>query len=55
MKVNQFLDKEAELSGDEWSSADENEFGMDNYDIELGDEDKFDQDKLKGELEKIYM
>lgn len=53
--ANNFVDNEAELSESEWGSADEDEKDMDKYDIELGDEENFDQAKLKKELEQIHM
>jgi len=54
MRAANFVDKEAELSESEWGSADEDEKNMDNYDIELGDEDQFDRDKLRNELGQIH-
>ncbi|XP_055586994.1 claspin-like, partial [Uranotaenia lowii] len=53
--ANAFLEKEAELSESEWGSADEDEKDLDRYDIELGDEEKFDQNQLQQELERIHM
>jgi hypothetical protein len=49
-----FFEDEAELSGSE-NSDDEDERGMDQYDIELGDEEGFDQAKLQSDLERIHM
>ncbi|XP_037721427.1 claspin [Drosophila subpulchrella] len=54
VRAANFVDKEAELSESEWGSADEDEKNMDNYDIELGDEDQFDRDKLRNELGQIH-
>ncbi|XP_017071440.1 claspin [Drosophila eugracilis] len=54
IRAANFVDKEAELSESDWGSADEDEKNMDNYDIELGDEDQFDRDKLRHELGQIH-
>ncbi|KMY97571.1 claspin [Drosophila simulans] len=54
IRAANFVDKEAELSESEWGSADEDEKNMDEYDIELGDEDQFDRDKLRHELGQIH-
>lgn len=50
-----FVENEAELSESEWGSADEDEKDLDRYDMELGDEENFDQNKLQEELERIHM
>lgn len=55
-EAGKYFEAEAELSGDEaWGSADENEENLDKLDIELGDEDQFDQDLLQEEVGKIHM
>lgn len=54
-KAGEFFEQEADLSGSEYGSADEDERGMDKYDIELGDDDEFDQSKIQSELERIHM
>lgn len=54
-KLTDFLDKEAELSESEWGSADEDEKGLDELDFEEGDEEKFNEKKMRTELERIHM
>ncbi|KAM8709654.1 hypothetical protein ACLKA7_016460 [Drosophila subpalustris] len=54
LRAENFVEKEAELSESEWGSADEDEKNMDRYDIELGDEDDFDKEKLRHELGQIH-
>ncbi|XP_052903253.1 claspin-like [Anopheles moucheti] len=49
-----FVENEAELSESEWGSADEDEKGLDRYDVEMGDEEQYDQQQLQEELEKIH-
>lgn len=53
-KASNYFENEAEMSESEWGSADEDERGMDKYDIELGDEDDFDQNKLREEVGRIH-
>ncbi|XP_030763518.1 claspin-like [Sitophilus oryzae] len=55
MKLGDFLDEEAELSESEWGSEDEDERDLDKLEIELGDTEKFDDEKMKEDLEKIHM
>ncbi|XP_055386152.1 claspin-like isoform X2 [Condylostylus longicornis] len=54
-KANEFFENEAELSESDWGSADEDERNLDMYDAELGDEDEFDEEKLKDEVGRIHM
>lgn len=52
--ANKYVDEEAELSESEWGSADEDEKGLNKYDIELADEEQFDQNKLQEEVGRIH-
>lgn len=54
-KVADFVENEAELSESEWGSEDEDEKDLDNLEAELGDEEKFDEKKIRADLEKIHM
>lgn len=56
-KASDFLENEAELSGSEIGSGDEDDKDeMNNeYEMELGDADKFDKNKLRDELERIRL
>lgn len=55
-KASEYVENEAELSESEWGSEDEDEKGLANqYEAELGDIDKFDKEKLRGELERIRL
>ncbi|XP_050099987.1 claspin [Anopheles aquasalis] len=49
-----FVENEAELSESDWGSADEDEKELDRYDVEVADEEQFDQRQLQRELEKIH-
>lgn len=55
IKIADFVEAEAELSESEWGSADEDEKDLDQLEFEVGDEEKFDQEKMKADLEKIHM
>ncbi|KAG5890226.1 hypothetical protein JTB14_028767 [Gonioctena quinquepunctata] len=54
-KAADFFDKEAELSESEWGSADEDEKDLDTMEFEQGDTEKFDEKKMRSDLEKIHM
>lgn len=54
-KTSEYFENEAELSESDWNSEDEDEKGMNQYEAELGDADKFDKNKLRGELERIRL
>ena len=53
--ANEYLENEADLSGSEWGSADEDEKEMDKLMVEMGDEEQFDQDELREEVGRIHM
>lgn len=53
--VKQFLEDEAELSGSEYGSGDEDEVDMDKYEEEQGDKEKYNTSNLRTELEKFHM
>ncbi|XP_066587462.1 claspin-like [Prorops nasuta] len=50
-----FLDNEAELSESDWESADEDEKDLDKLEMEEGDKEDIDENKMKSELEKMHM
>lgn len=54
-KTSDFFENEAELSGSELGSGDEDEKELDHYEAELGDADRFDKNKLRDELERIRL
>lgn len=54
MKAANYFENEAELSGSE-ASGDEDEDGQNRYEAELGDLDKFDNDKIRSELERMAL
>ncbi|XP_059478025.1 claspin-like [Neocloeon triangulifer] len=53
-KAARFFEAEAELSGSDWESADEDERGLDYMDEELGDKEQIDEDDMKEQLGKIH-
>lgn len=55
MRASDFFEEEAELSESEWGSADEDEKDLDDFEVEAGDTEKFDEKKLRSDLEKIHM
>ncbi|KAI4467903.1 claspin [Holotrichia oblita] len=55
MKITDFLENEAELSESEWGSADEDERGLDELELEDGDNEKLDEEQVKRDLERIHM
>lgn len=57
ISAKDFFEDEAELSESDWSSDDEEHLvdKIDNFEIEAGDEDKFDESAIKNGLDKIYM
>lgn len=55
LKLNDFFEDEAELSESEWGSEDEDERGLDALDEEKGDEENFDENELRSDLERIHM
>lgn len=55
MKPSDFFENEAELSESEWGSADEDEKDLDTMDFEQGDAEKYDEKKIRSDLEKIHM
>lgn len=55
LKVKDFVENEAELSESDWDSEDEDEKGLDRMEKEEGDEEKFDENELRKDLEKIHM
>ena len=53
--VKGFFDAEAELSGSEWGSADEDEKDLDDLEMEGGDDEQLDQHKLQKEIGRLHM
>lgn len=50
-----FLEEEAELSGSDWDSADEDEKDLDKLEFEEADEEYLDEDEVKDQLGKIHL
>lgn len=50
-----FLDKEAELSEEEWESEDEDEQGLDTLEMEEADREQINERKLQRELGQMHM
>ncbi|XP_044744111.1 claspin-like [Coccinella septempunctata] len=55
IKASDFFEEEAELSESEWGSEDEDERNLDDLEFEKGDEENFDEDKLRTDIEKLQM
>lgn len=55
LKPSDFLENEAELSESDWDSADEDEKDLDTMEFEQGDAEKYDEKKIRSDLEKIHM
>jgi hypothetical protein len=53
-RARKFFENEAELSGSDWGSADEDERELDEFEEELGDKEVFDEDNMKEQLGKIH-
>ncbi|CAB3362027.1 Hypothetical predicted protein [Cloeon dipterum] len=53
-KAAKFFEAEAELSGSDWESADEDERGLDDFEEELGDQEQIDEDNVKEQLGQIH-
>jgi hypothetical protein len=53
-EAQKYFEDEAELSESEWGSADEDEKDMDKYEIELADDEQFDQAQLREEVGRIH-
>lgn len=54
-KASEYFENEAELSGSDWGSADEDEQDLDKYEGDLADEEDFDRRKIRSELDRIRM
>lgn len=54
IKLKHFFENEAELSESEWGSADEDERGLDELEVELGDNEDLDESEVKEALGKIH-
>ena len=50
----EFLEREAELSGSDVDSGDEDEKGLDRMEMEEGDLDDLDEDEVREQVEKIH-
>ena len=53
--IGDFLDKEAELSGSELGSGDENEDGEDDWEEEDGDKEVFDDTQVRDQLGRAHL
>lgn len=54
-KARDFFEAEAELSGSEWGSEDEDEKGLDAFEVEDADGEKINEKKVQQELERMHI
>ena len=55
MNKRAFYENEAELSGSDVGSEDEDEKGMDEYEYDSADEENHNTNKIKNQINKIHM
>lgn len=54
-KAREFFEAEAELSGSEWGSEDEDEKELDEFEVEDADGEKINEKKVQQELERMHI